>query len=77
MDALRSNYSRRASEDQNTQGMDYSEYDLVETILLYLNGADALKMWKPLSGQLARIISICPFHVKNNEVDKLLTPLMK
>ena len=58
--------------DQNTQGMDYSEYDLVgNNIAVFSNGADALKMWKPLSGQLKEsLLNLALFYVKNNEVDK-------
>ena len=58
--------------DQKTQGMDYSEYDLVgNNIAVFSNGADALKMWKPLSGQLKEsLLNLALFYVKNNEVDK-------
>ena len=58
--------------DQGTQGMQYSEYDLIgNNIAVFSGGADAVKRWKPLSGQLKEsLLNLILFHVKNNQVDK-------
>ena len=58
--------------DQKTQGMVYSEYDLIgNNIAVFSNGDNALKIWKPLSGQLKEsLLNLILFYVKNNQVDK-------